>query len=48
MKEKLIQPERVTERVRAIQEGLYGFLLDEVINVAEPPELFRLKCASHR
>ena len=28
MKENLIEP----ERIRAIQEGLYGFLLDEVIN----------------
>ena len=28
MKENLIEP----ERIRAIQEGLCGFLLDEVIN----------------
>ena len=28
MKEDLIKP----ERIRAIQESLYGFLLDEVIN----------------
>ena len=28
MKENLIEP----ERIRAIQGGLYGFLLDEVIN----------------
>ena len=28
MKENLVEP----ERIRAIQEGLYGFLLDEVIN----------------
>jgi hypothetical protein len=29
MKEDLIEP----ERVRAIEEALYGFLLDEVINL---------------
>jgi hypothetical protein len=30
MKEDLIEP----ERIRAIQESLYGFLMDEVINSA--------------